>query len=164
MLVQYLNPFIESVYSLCSTMLACSVERGQPGVRSELPHDGDITAIIGLSGPARGTVALSFPIGTAQAMVGRLLQMDEAESKENVADGVAELVNIVAGSAKAKFPSGNGQDIISLGLPTVINGGSEIVQYPKATSWLDVPFQSELGPFFLRVTFEHSNQQGVKAA
>ena len=75
-------------------------------------------------------------------------------------DGVAELVNIVAGSAKAKFSNGNGSDIISLGLPTVVHGGSDIVEYPSQSTWLDVPFASELGPFSLRVTFEMDPTKG----
>ena len=155
MKTEWINPFVESVYSLCATMLSCGVQRGQLALASgENATGGDITALIGLSGMARGMVALSFPSGTARAMVGRLLSIGEEEIDESVSDGVAELVNIVAGSAKAKFSSGNGADIISLGLPTVIHGGSKVIEYPSQSTWLDVPFSSDLGPFSLRITFE----------
>jgi chemotaxis protein CheX len=162
MKVEWINPFIESVYSLCRTMLNCTVERGQLAIanRSE-PPGGDITALIGLSGPARGTVALSFPVGTAHAMVGRLLSLGQDDVNEAVSDGVAELVNIVAGSAKAKFSNGKGSDVINLGLPTVIHGGSESIEYPSHSTWLDVPFASDLGPFKMRVTFEMDQSKGA---
>jgi chemotaxis protein CheX len=164
MKIEWINPFVESVYSLCTTMLSCTVERGQLGVANKkATPGGDITGLIGLSGPVRGMVALSFPNGTARAMVGRLLSLGEEEIDESVGDGVAELVNIIAGSAKARFSNGNGTDIISLGLPTVVHGGSEMVEGPSHSTWLDVPFASELGPFSLRVTFEmNSTQEGRK--
>jgi chemotaxis protein CheX len=163
MKIEWINPFIESVYSLCTTMLSCSVERGQLGlVNHGTEAKGGITALIGLSGPARGTVALSFPLPTAHAMVGRLLSLGEQEVDESVGDGVAELVNIVAGSAKAKLSNGKGPDVISLGLPTVVHGGSEIIDYPSQSTWLEVPFSSELGPFSLRVTFEMDPTTGGK--
>jgi chemotaxis protein CheX len=163
MKVEWINPFIESVYSLCSRMLSCSVERGELGIaRQRGGVGGDITALIGLSGPARGTVALSFPLPTAHAMVARLLSLSPEDVNDSVADGVAELVNIVAGSAKAKLSNGKGGDVIDLGLPTVIHGGSEIIDYPSQSTWLDVPFSSELGPFSLRVTFETDPTKGAK--
>jgi chemotaxis protein CheX len=160
MKIEWINPFVESVNSLCTTMLSCAVERGPLGVvNGKAEPGGDITGLIGLSGPVRGMVALSFPIGTARAMVGRLLCLGEEEISESVGDGVAELVNIIAGSAKAKFSNGNGSDVISLGLPTVIRGGNEIVEGPSRSTWLDVPFSSDLGPFSLRVTFEMNPMQ-----
>jgi chemotaxis protein CheX len=161
MKTEWINPFVESVYSLCATMLSCGVERGQLGrADGQTAAGGDITALIGLSGMARGMVALSFPSGTARAMVGRLLSIGEEEIDESVNDGVAELVNIVAGSAKAKFSNGGGSDIISLGLPTVIRGGSQIIGCPSQCTWLDVPFSSDLGPFSLRITFELEPTKG----
>jgi chemotaxis protein CheX len=157
----WINPFVESVYSLCSTMLNCGVERGQLGLSpAESATGGDITGLIGLSGMAHGMVALSFPTTTARAMVGRLLSLGDGEVDDSVSDGVAELVNIVAGSAKAKFSDGDGSEIISLGLPTVIRGGSQIVECPSQSSWLDVPFASDLGPFSLRITFELESARG----
>ena len=70
-----------------------------------------------------------------------------------VSDAVAEMVNIVAGRAKSKFQTLSG-DPINLSLPTVVRGNSYKVDYPSKSVWLDVPFESELGPFNLRVTFD----------
>ena len=114
----------------------------------------DITAIIGLSGPARGTVALAFPKETALGLVKKLLQMDDADAEQNVADGMAEMVNMVAGSAKAKLSNGSGAPLISLGLPTVVRGERVLVDYPRKATWIVVPFQSDLGTFHMQVTFE----------
>jgi chemotaxis protein CheX len=86
-----------------------------------------------------------------------MLGMEMHIVDDTVKDGVAELVNIVAGGAKAKFVQGEGRPI-QLSLPTVVRGNSYTVDYPSCSAWLDVPFSSELGPFSLRVTFEMNDE------
>lgn len=157
MRVEYINPFIESVFELFHTMLNADVKRGDVGLIRGGGGNGaagrDVTAFIGLSGPARGTVALSFPTHTTLALVGKLLGNDIRVFDETVSDGVAELVNIVAGSAKAKLTHGAAKPL-DLSLPTVVRGNSYSVDYPSQAVWLEVPFTSSLGDFSLRVTFE----------
>ena len=158
MKVEYINPFIESVHDLFSTMLNAEIERGEIGVTSASGNPRDIMALIGLSGPARGTVALSFPTNTALAMVGRILGVETRVVDDTVSDGVAEIVNIVAGAAKAKLTKG-GETVINLSLPTVVRGNDYNVDYPTQSVWLEVPFKSGLGPFSLRVTFEFDDEK-----
>lgn len=152
MKVEFINPFIDSVHSLFDAMLGCEIERGQITMANKL-HPTSITAIIGLGGTARGTVALSFPVKTALAMVERLLGVETKIVDETVIDGMAEMVNIVAGGAKAKFSELAGSPI-GLSLPTVVRGDSYIVEHPSGSKWIEVPFSSELGEFVMRVTFE----------
>ena len=158
MKVEYINPFIESVYDLFSTMLSSKATRGDVGVFRQGPNPRDIMALIGLSGHARGMVALSFPSATAINMVNRLLDMDTKVIDDTVSDGIAELVNIVAGAAKAKFPADDGSPI-DLSLPTVVRGNSYNVDYPSGTVWLEVPFDSDIGSFSLRVTFSFDDKK-----
>jgi len=156
MKVEYINPFIEAVHDLFNMMLGCKASRGALGLTKkggESRDIRDIMALIGFSGPARGTVALVFPITTALAMVSKLVGKEEKVVDETVLDAVGEMVNIVAGGAKAKLHKGEGTPI-DLGLPTVVRGHSYMVAYPSHSVWLDVPFTSDLGPFNLRVNFE----------
>ena len=156
MKADYINPFIESVYDLFKTMLSSNVDRGDVGITNANTNSGEIVAIIGLSGRARGTVSLSFPLGTALKMASKLLGMEIRVVDDTVSDAVSELVNIVAGGAKAKFSSGT--DVpIDLSLPTVVRGNSYRVEYPMGTIWMEVPFKSDLGDFVLKVTFEKLN-------
>ncbi len=153
MKVEYINPFIESVYELFSTMLSSKAKRGEVGISNGAANPRDIMALIGLSGMARGMVALAFPVNTALAIVNQLLGTDTRVMDDTVSDAIAEVVNIVAGGAKAKLKIGDGPPI-DLSLPTVIRGNSYSVDYPSKTVWLEVPFDSDLGPFTMRVTFE----------
>ncbi len=75
---------------------------------------------------------------------------------------MAELVNIVAGGAKVRFSDGGKP--VELSLPTVVRGSHFSVDYPSQAVWLEVPFQSELGAFTLRVTLEpESKGKGGKS-
>lgn len=151
MTIEYINPFVESVTGFFDTMLKCRVRRGEL-TRSGPTASAETTAIIGLSGPIRGTVAIILPRATATGMVKRLLGTDEAEAEETISDGVAEIVNILAGAAKSKLPNNDG--LIELSLPTVIRGADYTVEYPSDSVRLDMPFTSDLGPFTLRLTLQ----------
>ena len=152
MKVEYINPFIESTYDLFSAMLSSKAKRGDVGLAGKEFGQADVTALIGLSGYAKGMVAISFPKETALNMCGKLLGTEPTEIDDTVSDAVAELVNIAAGGAKAKFPRKDGE-IIDLSLPTVVRGQGYKVDYPSGSVWLEVPFDSDLGMFTLRVTF-----------
>jgi len=154
--VEYINPFIESVYDLFTTMLGCEAKRGEIDVVDTTGDVRDIVALVGLSGPASGTLSMSFPVNTAMAIASRMLGMDVKIVDNTVSDAVAEVVNIVGGGAKAKLVDGN-HEPIELSLPTVVRGNSYTVDYPSRSVWLEVPFTSDLGEFSMRVTFQKKN-------
>lgn len=157
MRVEFINPFIESTAEAFASMLGCEAVRGSVGVTKDaFKNPLEIMALIGLSGPARGTVALCFPTATALNVVSSLLSTPLHIVDETVSDGIAELVNIVAGSAKAKLSIQLNQQAMDLSLPTVVRGSSYSVSQPSQAVWLEVPFTSAHGPFVLRVTFEFS--------
>ncbi len=155
--VRYINPFIQSTYDLFSTMLGCHAKRGDIGLSSGESSNREITALIGLSGPIRGVVALSFPILTALQIACKLLGKETPVVDDSVSDAVAECVNIITGSAKARMNQDSTP--IDLSLPTVIRGKGYNVDYPKQSLWLEVPFTSELGSFSLRVTIAYDGRK-----
>lgn len=154
MKAEYINPFITAVFDLFSTMMGCEAKRGQIAIAKKGAAEKEITALIGLGGPTRGSVSISFPMDTAERMVARMLGTNGELDEDTLVDGTAELVNIVAGSAKAKFCK-DGAAPLDLSLPTIIRGEGFQIDYPSKTVWIEVPFSSELGPFKIRVTFEN---------
>lgn len=157
--VEYINPFIESVYDLFSTMLSAQATRGNVAIARGDENTRDIVALIGLSGPARGMVALAFPVKTALNIVNRLLDSELRVMDDTVSDAIAEVVNIVAGGAKARFKIETGPPI-ELSLPSVVRGNKFCVDYPTKSTWLEVPFNSDLGTFTMRVTFAMEPKRG----
>ena len=95
--VEHVNPFVEAVHELFSTMLGAAVERGNVSLLGKDAKPREIVGIIGISGETRGIVTVAFPRKTAMSVVGTLLGTDLAEFDETVSDGVAEVVNMIAG-------------------------------------------------------------------
>ncbi len=150
--VEFINPFVESVCSVFETMLDTSPERQQVRVvgdpLDENPHM--LTSIIGISGKANGVVALRFPRRTALEVARRFLSSDVTVVNDEVTDALAELANMVGGSAKAQF---NLDPPPTLSLPIVIEGGRYKSRCPAQAVWLEVPFCSTAGDFSMEVTF-----------
>ncbi len=153
MKAELVNVFVESVQNLFSTMLGCEAKPVRAGLADGSGSPETLTALIGLSGHVRGTVALELPVETALAVVGRILGTEKRVVDEAVKDGVAELVNMAAGGAKIRLSSEKGPTV-DLGLPRVLRNSKPVVDYPSRSTWLEVPFRSGLGPFVLRVVFE----------
>ena len=65
-----------------------------------------------------------------------------------VVDAISELVNMVAGSAKAKF---NVDSPLQLSMPTVVHGNEFRLRSPRKAVWLEVPFTCAVGRFQLDV-------------
>ncbi|MFH1550545.1 MAG: chemotaxis protein CheX [Planctomycetota bacterium] len=150
MKAEHINPFVESTTEVFATMLHCTPKRGQMRLGTDSEGSFCISAIIGLTGTAKGSVEMSFPDATALAVSNRLVGEEHTEVNDNVIDALSEMVNMVSGSAKAKFAGHR----INISLPTVVRGKDHQVNHPKGTKSLVVPFESELGEFIVRVSFE----------
>jgi chemotaxis protein CheX len=161
--IENIDPFIQSVHDLFSTMLGCETKCRDGQVTKGNRHPRDVTVLIGLSGPARGAITLSFPAETALAMVHRLLGTEMRVIDNTVSDALGKMASIMAVSAKAKVSEGS-ETPISLGLPSIIRGNSYSVDYPTDSVWVDVPFTSELGPFSLRVTVELNDNSDTEGS
>jgi chemotaxis protein CheX len=134
-------------------MLKCTPQRGQVKLAADGDEDSVLrTAIIGLSGTVRGAVAIAFPSTTARNVVKRLVQTEGPMGDEDINDALGEIANVIAGSAKARFKDHD----ISISLPTIVRGLKYTIMHPKDSITLSVPFESEVGPFTLNVTFSKS--------
>lgn len=147
-----LTLFAESVLGMSKTMLGCEARQldapPTPGA-----EDSGYTAIIGLCGKVRGSVALSLPNQTANRMISRLLGMESAWTDDEIRDGASELVNIIAGSAKGGLRYAL-DAVISLGLPNVVHGTNYFIRRPANVNSAQLPFESELGRFSVWVCLE----------
>lgn len=152
MKAEYINPFIQSVSEVFENMLQCTVEMGSVGIAAARKGPQDIIGVIDLSGTANGSVAVRFPIKTALAVVGKMIDTEFETVDSSVIDGVGELVNVVAGNAKAKLEGHS----LSVSLPTVVRGDVYCLSNSRDIVWLELPFSSPLGDFTLAVSFKPS--------
>ncbi len=154
MKVEYINPFIQSVTETFLSMMDCEVTHGKPFPTEDDGQSDNLIGIIGLSGTAQGNIAIKFPAETAMAIVGSLVGTNFSEIDSSVVDGVGELVNIIAGNAKAKIRGHR----ISISLPTVLRGGIHKLTAPTI-AYITIPFKSDKGNFEILISFRPTVQE-----
>ena len=141
MKVEYINPFLASTISVFDTMLNCKLERGAPYLKNGTQPQHEVSGVIGLSGKAQGTVVLGLSREAALSAAEVMLQERPPQINGDVTDAVGELVNIIAGSAKAKLEHLE----LSVSLPTVITGKNHCVEFPTNVTPICIPFTSPWG-------------------
>ena len=154
----FVQPFVDATLNVFRTMIQLELEVGQPEKAATIPTEpfSDVSGIIGLSGDVVGTVILGFPTATAEAVVSKFTGTTMGTKDEDFADAVGELVNMVAGNAKARFDG----KCVSIGLPSV-EIGHHVVVLPADAVCISIPFESSCGPFSVEVGLKTT---GVNAA
>ena len=147
MKVEYINPFLMSTISVFSTMLNCKLDRGTPYLKNGTQPQHEVSGVIGLSGKAQGTVVLGLSREAAISAAEAMLQERPTEINGDVTDAVGELVNIIAGGAKAKLEKLD----MSVSLPTVITGKGHCIEFPTKVTPICIPFMSAWGEITVEV-------------
>ena len=147
MLVDYINPFLESAYCVFSTMLSCRLERKAPYVMGARQPEFEISACVGLSGKAMGTVVLSLDREVALSATTAMLGTRPETIDADVVDAIGELTNMIAGAAKSKLE----QYAMSLSLPSVIVGRHHVIKFPSHSTPICIPFECVWGALCLSV-------------
>jgi len=145
-----LSPFVESTQHAFKTMLNRQISADAPKTAKTTEFSYDISAIIGLSGKAQGVVALCFPQRVALAVVSQLLGAPIQEMGPDIADGIGEMVNIVAGYAKAPLQ----QYSLLISLPSVVTGPDHDVSHPRGIPKSYVTLRDSSGPFALELSLK----------
>lgn len=148
--VAYINPFVEATVDTLKQMAEMECERTGLTLRTDGATKGFISGTMGLSGPAEGFVAVTFDDTLARKIVCRMLQMKSGEETEDdIRDAVGELMNVIAGQAKAQLV--NTEHTFQLSLPTVIVGGPHTVGKVRGMPVVVIEFTTEGDTFEVMV-------------
>lgn len=146
--IELIMPFVESTKETFATMLGAEVRRRQVYIKQGYEMYGDVSGVIGLSGPTTGTCALSLPATLAHQLIHAMLMAPEDErlADSDVNDGVGELINMIAGGAKTKLTQT--QYRFNITLPTIISGGKHEVFHRGGAYCVVILFQTKEGDGF----------------
>ncbi len=146
---QLINHFVRATNDAFVTMLKGAARvNGKPFLQKEVSSHREISAIIGLTGYLQGSIALSFDFDVAGRVACSFLSLEEPPPREQILDAIGELVNIVAGAAKAAI----GRSDVSISLPQIVlsKEGHQLHHSAKMPG-IGIPFESEFGPFVMEV-------------
>ncbi len=142
----YVQPFTQSVRVVFETMVRMPIAFGDPSL-CRLESRYDISGVIGLSGDVVGTVALRMTDHVASAVVEKFAGVRCELDSPDFLDAVGELVNLIVGSAKAKFEGKN----VNISTPSVVLGSGHRLACRASTPCLTLPCLLECGEFSIDI-------------
>lgn len=148
-----INPLIISVHAVFETMLDCSPQRCGLTIKDERTPKYDLSAVIGVTGKAIGTIVVSLARETALNVLDRMIGVKVSVIDRQVRDALGELANMIAGQTKAKLERLE----LAISVPNIVEGRDHSIHYPMALKPIGILFESELGPFSIEMAFKESN-------
>ena len=144
---QYIQPFIKVCKSVFRDFVSQELEAKIPYfIKKDVPNEWDISAVIGLTGEARGAVVISMKQDLAIKLTTILTGTEHKGLDADVVDAVGELVNIIAGNVKQELEEAF-RLIISL--PTIIRGKEHSIKWPDSqTRAICIPFVTSASESF----------------
>ena len=144
--------FIKATTNILSTMATIEAKPGAPYVKKSAVAKGDVSAIVGVTGPKRGTIAVSFTEACAVALVKGMLGDDIQDLMQDTQDAVGEVANMISGQARANLAA---KGLTLQGAtPTVIIGKNHIVSHTTTSPVMAIPFVTPAGEFTVEFCLE----------
>ncbi len=152
--VAFINPFLEATVEVLKTMAFLEPVPGKPYLKNDNVAKGDISGIIGLTGDARGSLALSFSEGAILKIVTNMLGETITDMNGDIKDAVGELTNMVSGVARKKLEASGYS--ITAAIPTVVSGRNHSILHVMGGPSIIIPFDTDSGSFVVDVCLNRS--------
>jgi len=147
--VRFINAFLEGTLNVLKTMANISPIPGKPYLKKDSLASGDVSGIIGLTGSATGSMALSFSKGAILKIVSNMLGEEINEVNGDITDAVGEITNMVSGAARKELEP-LGLNVLAA-IPTVVSGKSHSIKHVLGGPSIIIPFETEDGPFVIDI-------------
>ncbi len=153
--VRLINPFLQATMHVIGTMARIEPTPGRPFLKKDGAALGDVSAIIGITGAARGSMALTFTESAIKAIVSNMVGTQSLEIDDELRDAVGELTNMICGDARRRLS----EDGISLqgGIPTIVSGKNHSISHINNGPRLAIPFSTPQGGFVVEVAFNNKD-------
>ena len=152
--VRMINPFLSAAVNVLTTMANITPQPGKPFLKTKDTAMGDVSAIIGITGEAQGSMALTFTESCILKLASSLMGEDYTELNDEVKDSVGELTNMICGDARRRLSETG--IILQAGIPTIVAGKSHSITHIADGPRLAVPFQTKWGSFIIEIAFNKS--------
>jgi chemotaxis protein CheX len=147
--VKLINPFLYGAKEVLQKMASVESIVGTPYVKQNDRATGDVSGIIGLTGDAIGSLAISFSESCICGITGAMLNESFVQANQEVFDSVGEITNMISGVARTYLE----KDTFTVwaGIPAVVFGKDHYVKHILKSPSIVIPFTTEYGSFFVDV-------------
>jgi len=147
--VKFINPFLYGTAEVMEKMAFLKPVAGKPFAKTDDTARGDVSGIIGMTGDATGSLAMSFSESCIIGIVDKMLGEHHSEVNRAVLDAVGELTNMISGAARKLMEKDNLK--VFSAIPTVVFGKAHTVHHVIRGPSIVIPFKTEVGDFVIDV-------------
>jgi chemotaxis protein CheX len=145
----FINPFLEGTMTVLKTMAFVEPKAGKPFLKKSEKAIGDISGIIGMTGSAKGSLALSFSEKCILKIVSNMLGEEYTSINGDIKDAVGEITNMISGAARQNLEKQG--YTIAAAIPTIISGKSHQISHVLGGPSIIIPFEIDEGSFVVDV-------------
>ncbi|ACA88460.1 CheC domain protein [Shewanella woodyi ATCC 51908] len=155
--VNFINPFLESLINVISTMANMQLTPGKPGLKQGNLAKGDVSGLIGMVGPqTKGSLSITFELNLVLEIMQNMLGENPGMMNEEITDLVGEITNMVTGGAKNKL--GDKGYEFDMATPIVVSGIGHTISHKANGKKIIMPFTSPHGAAYIEICFEDVNK------
>ena len=152
--VNFINPFLESLLNVISTMANMQLSPGKPKIKTNNLAKGDVSGLIGMVGPqTKGSLSITFERGLILEIMQNMLGENPGEINDEITDLVGEITNMVTGGAK-NILGEKGYDF-EMATPVVVAGPGHRISHKADGKKIIMPFTSTHGSAYIEICFEN---------
>ena len=150
--VKFINPFIYGTTEVLNKMAYIKPVAGKPFAKTDDTACGDVSGIIGMTGDAIGSLALTFNEKCIIGIISKMLGESHKEVNKEVMDAVGELTNMISGASRKLMEKDNLK--VFAAIPTIVFGQNHTVRHVIQGPSIVIPFQTECGDFVIDVCLQ----------
>ena len=147
-----INPFITATKNVLETMAFVKCKPGKPFLKKDDIAKGDVTGVIGITGAANGTIAITFEETSILKIVSNMFGEEMTKLDHEVADAVGELTNMISGQARKELEEIG--KVFEAAIPSVVSGKGHTITHYTDGPKIAIPFTTENGGFTIEVCLE----------
>ncbi|RBP79696.1 chemotaxis protein CheX [Shewanella putrefaciens] len=152
--VNFINPFLQSLLNVISTMASMDLTPGKPQIKVDNLAKGDVSGLIGLVGPqTKGSLSITFEQKLVLQIMQNMLGENPGKINEEVTDLVGEITNMVTGGAKNLL--GQKGYEFEMATPMVVSGKGHTISHKANGTKIIMPFTSLHGTAYIEICFEN---------
>ncbi|MFB2734245.1 chemotaxis protein CheX [Shewanella mangrovisoli] len=152
--VNFINPFLQSLLNVISTMASMELTPGKPQIKTDNLAKGDVSGLIGMVGPqTKGSLSITFEQKLVLQIMQNMLGENPGKINEEVTDLVGEITNMVTGGAKNLL--GQKGYEFEMATPMVVSGKGHTISHKANGTKIIMPFSSPYGTAFIEICFEN---------
>jgi chemotaxis protein CheX len=151
--VEFVNPFLQSLINVVSTMANMQLTPGKPSLKTGSEARGDVSGLIGMVGPqTKGSMSVTFEKTLILQIMQNMLGENPGQINEEITDLVGEITNMVTGGAK-NILGGKGYEF-EMATPVVVSGEGHTISHKANGKKIIMPFSSPHGNAYIEICFE----------